>query len=167
MSLKTLYKVWLLALLPAVLSCALYVAVATKWYLNHLPRGSDGDFAALPYLVYAHGLGIMLIGLFMAVILLIWPSFKANADIVRLAKNIFVLHIIVGSAALITLVKLNVAFIIFFNPLAFALVALLPYFISQITQKRSHPKGLQITASVAVALFFAQAIMTWTVMFTD
>lgn len=155
MSLRRVYKFWIASLIISTFVSGLYVGIATKMYLSNLRPGEDSDFAALPYLVYAHIFGVVCTGLLTAFLI----NLRGDHTVInkRLAAWLILTHVTGGALAVILM---NYAKIFFFNPLAFAIFAFMPHISWSIANRRANSKVIA-TVIVLILLWVATPAYFW------
>lgn len=151
MSLRKLYKIWALSLLGAFIISIFYVLISV--YNLSSETLEQNAFALLPYFVYAHVLIVFCTGLFTA--LLIKFRKPHSPDKSRLVWAVFITH--TGTVCL-SVALLNYAWIYYFNPLAFAMFATLPYISWSTVQKRRNWRTLGFIAS---GIFLCILLEAW------
>lgn len=160
-SLGRLYAYWAVAILTSFIISGIYVYVATMQYIADLPAGEDTDFAMLPYLAYAHIVGVACTGFVLSFLVLFWGK-STKALNALLAKWVLVIHVIY--AAIIALL-IHKIWVIFFNPFAFMLLANLPYVSWVLTYQRRHKLKKSLFVLLAlVAICSVYLMIQWLVL---
>jgi hypothetical protein len=151
MTLKLLYSVWCRALAIAFIFSIVYVSASTWFYVRN--PANDGDFAALPYILNAHGIVIFVTGTLTA----FWLSRRqAHKQLVTL---LLAFHIL-GALIVYPLSYLFpiISVIIFMNPLAFMVFAHVPYICWAIVK---HEKNMKVLINITVLAVVFIMMTSW------
>lgn len=153
MSLGKLYKYWLVAVIVSLIVSGVYVYIATTRYIATLEPYEDTGFAVLPYLLYAHIVGSMCTAFVMALLIFVRKRFHKT-------DKLLVLWLVV----LYGIVSMYVYFIpifFFFNPIALAVFAGVPYVGWSIAYQQKFTTSFKIIVGCMVLFPLIGAILVF------